>query len=159
MSPPEPALLCANYGCLRAKETTPNPLANIPNEARTIFHVWSVSTPFTKSASDPRKLATPTTQIALEGTVLFAPGEGVEVLGLSRTTSTMNVAKNNANAIARAPFRTSKYTLRRTGALTMKAIRSLFCATSIFVIGRLSFLLRWRGTWNRRPWRCRRRRD
>jgi hypothetical protein len=47
----------------------------------------------------------------------------------------MNIMKNNASASAWDPFWTSEYTPRRIGALTIKAIRNLFCAASIFVIG------------------------
>jgi hypothetical protein len=146
------AVFCANYGYFRENETTPNPLANTPKEARTTSHVWRVTTPFIKSESDPRKQAAPTTQIALVGTVLLVPGEGAEVLGLSSTKSAMNIAKNNASASVRDPFWTSQYTPRRIGALTMNAIKSLLCAAGIFVIGiDHPCLLRGRRARNRRP--------
>lgn len=146
------AVFCANYGCLRENETTPNPLANIPKQARTISHVSRASTPFAKSETDPRKHAPPTTQIALEGTAVFAPGEDAEVFGLSRRKSTTNITKNTTSAVVRDPFRTSQYTPRRIGALTVKAIRSLFCPASIFVIGVDGTpSLRWRRTRNRGP--------
>jgi hypothetical protein len=99
---------CADYGYLRAKVTNPNPLTNIPNEARAISHVWRVSILFAKSERDPKKQAPPTTQIALEGTVRFAPGEGAEVFGLSNRKSMMNITKNNASASVRNQFCTGR---------------------------------------------------
>ena len=127
---------------LRAEET-PQPLASIPKEATTISHVSCALLPLNRSDSEPKKQAAPTTQIALEGTSVFTSCEAFEVNGLRLRTrkSTKSRTQNTVSPVLRDPSCISQNTPRRVGALTMKAIRSLVGAASVFVMKECQALL------------------